>query len=122
MPINAVDGEKALSRILLLLAGLLLLGAAPATAQLTPSSSESETTDVVVPDDLTPAEVRDMVSRLSDGQVRDLLLKRLDAVAAQNAEPDGPRQDLPEFVIGLAEGIGDSVITAVERLPNLVVT
>ena len=122
MPINAVDGEKALSRILLLLAGLLLLGAAPATAQLTPSSSESETTDVVVPDVLTPAEVRDMVSRLSDGQVRDLLLKRLDAVAAQNAEPDGPRQDLPEFVIGLAEGIGDSVITAVERLPNLVVT
>lgn len=109
-------------RLFLLITAWMLLMAAPAVAQLNVTSSESTESEVVVPDDLTPDEVRDMVSRLSDGQVRELLLQRLDAVAARNAEPDGPQQDLPEFLMGLAEGIGDSVLTAVERLPNLVVT
>jgi small-conductance mechanosensitive channel len=108
-------------RLLVLVMALMALLASPAFAQLTPATNSSEQ-PVTVPDDISPAEVRDMVSRLSDGQVRELLLQRLDAVAAENAAPEGARQGLPDFVMSLAESIGDSLIVSVERLPRLVVT
>ncbi|SFT84332.1 mechanosensitive ion channel family protein [Sedimentitalea nanhaiensis] len=64
---------------------LLLLGlCGPAAAQmgLAASSSQSEPTVTELPDPLTQDAVREMVARMSDDQVRGMLLDRLDAVAA----------------------------------------
>jgi len=73
---------------------LLILGpavspfhAGEARAQV-PGLGSSKTTPpkVVVPSDLTQAQVDKLLSRLNDTQVRDLLRERLDAVAKKNAE------------------------------------
>jgi len=63
----------------------------PAAAQgmPLPSSSEPATEQaqpVVLPEHLSRGEVRDLLSRLSDDQVRQLLLQRLDKVADQDAK------------------------------------
>ncbi len=47
---------------------------------------DAEKAEITVPDPLTPEAVRELVSRLSDDQVRDLLLKRLDAAASATAK------------------------------------
>ncbi|WP_170769658.1 mechanosensitive ion channel family protein [Ruegeria lacuscaerulensis] len=53
--------------------------AVPVFAQDTSASS------VTIPEDLTPEQVDDLVARMSDDQVRAILLERLDAVAEQKA-------------------------------------
>ncbi|MEM7209171.1 MAG: mechanosensitive ion channel domain-containing protein [Pseudomonadota bacterium] len=71
-------------------------------------------------DDLTsPEVVREMVSRLSDAQVRTILLDRLDAVAQQKQIEDA-RSINPVDVIKLsALGVFDSLRVAILRLPVL---
>ncbi len=65
----------------LLLTGLvLLMGNAPATAQMAPAPA-ADSAVIEVPDNLTQAEVRDLVARLSDDQVRDLIIRELDKSA-----------------------------------------
>ncbi|WP_419906085.1 mechanosensitive ion channel domain-containing protein [Hoeflea sp.] len=78
-----------LRSVLLVLAVTLCAAQANAQAGLTTLSDSSETgpTTVELPEDLTPETVRELVSRLSDQQVRGLLLERLDAVAKENAAP-----------------------------------
>ena len=57
-------------------------------AQFVPATGTSSTgkAKVTLPDPLTPEAVRGLVSKLSDQQVRELLLERLDAVARGEAE------------------------------------
>ncbi|MEY8838152.1 hypothetical protein AB9K41_03815, partial [Cribrihabitans sp. XS_ASV171] len=52
----------------------------------TSSGSASESAAPVLPEDLTPEMVDGLVARMSDDQVRALLLERLDAVAAARAD------------------------------------
>ncbi|MCF6232214.1 MAG: mechanosensitive ion channel family protein [Rhodobacteraceae bacterium] len=54
---------------------------APAEAQISLGVSSSAPETITLPDPLTPQSVRELVARLSDDQVRGLLLDRLDAVA-----------------------------------------
>ncbi|MFY2824553.1 mechanosensitive ion channel family protein [Ruegeria sp. MALMAid1280] len=74
------------------LIGLLLL-VGPLHAQVPTTSSTDSPAAVSIPEDLTPEQVDDMVARMSDDQVRSILLERLDAVAEQNAAAAEERED-----------------------------
>ena len=56
----------------------------PTAAQTTPEAAPA------LPDPLTPDAARDMLARMSDDQVRGMLLERLDAVAATEAADETP--------------------------------
>ena len=71
-------------KLFTLVATLLCLIAGPAFSQST--AAPAEPAGVTLPTPLTREAVRELVARMSDDQVRDLLLQRLDAVAqAQQA-------------------------------------
>ncbi|MCA0906492.1 mechanosensitive ion channel [Ruegeria marisrubri] len=59
------------------------------------------TSTVSIPDDLTPEQVDDLVARMSDDQVRAILLERLDAVAekqaAEKANVEDPLTEISEI-------------------------
>ena len=68
-----------------LLAVFWLLFAAPSSllAQMVPGTSgEPTTTAVEIPENLTQEQVRDLIARLSDDQVRGLVISQLDKLAA----------------------------------------
>ena len=94
------------------------LGAAAAqTISTTGAPSESA---VVVPEDLTPEVVRDLVSGLSDSEVRSLLLQRLDAVAEEQAQAAGGSSGgFSELLSMATRGVLSSISDAVTRLPQL---
>ncbi|MEX0307053.1 MAG: mechanosensitive ion channel family protein [Ruegeria sp.] len=101
-------------RLLLAMVSVLFL-AVPLYAQDT-----STTTNVAIPDDLTPEQVDDLVARMSDDQVRAILLERLDAVAEkQAAEKEGHEDPLTELNEIWAEMVASwtHVLTTV---PNIV--
>ncbi|WP_109311581.1 mechanosensitive ion channel family protein [Ruegeria sp. AU67] len=79
-----------LTRLLMAFFSIALLSG-PALAQVTSTSSAPAT--VTIPEDLTPEQVDDMVARMSDDQVRAILLERLDAVAEKNAAEAEERED-----------------------------
>ncbi|MDU9003636.1 mechanosensitive ion channel family protein [Sedimentitalea todarodis] len=54
------------------------------------SGSSEETTSTDLPEPLSQDAVREMVARMSDDQVRDMLLDRLDAVAAAESQTGTP--------------------------------
>ncbi|MEM6658168.1 MAG: mechanosensitive ion channel family protein [Pseudomonadota bacterium] len=78
-------------RLLMALLAVALLSG-PLHAQVVTGTSEAPAT-VTIPDDLTPEQVDDLIARMSDDQVRSILLERLDAVAAQNAAEAEDRED-----------------------------
>ncbi|CUJ96430.1 putative MscS family protein YfkC [Ruegeria denitrificans] len=57
------------------------------------SGTTGSSTTISIPDDLTPEQVDDLVARMSDDQVRAILLERLDAVAEQRAVEAEDRED-----------------------------
>ncbi|WP_170412913.1 mechanosensitive ion channel family protein [Ruegeria atlantica] len=79
-----------LTRLLMALFSIALLSG-PALAQVSSTSSTPST--VTIPEDLTPEQVDSMVARMSDDQVRAILLERLDAVAEKNAAEAEERED-----------------------------
>ncbi len=81
-------------------------------------SSEPASQEVQLPSPLTKENVRDLLSTLSEKQVRQLLLERLDAVV-QKAEEQKTSMGVAEFVERAATGAWGSISTAVQRLPNL---
>lgn len=99
---------------------LTLLGGETALAQSTLllNTEESKETSVDA-SDLTPDAVRDMVSRMSDTEVRDMLLDRLDAVAKKEAEPE-EGASIVEFLETAVTGTWTTVYDAIIRLPILV--
>ena len=68
---------------------------------------------------LTPEAVRDLVSKLSDSEVRDLLLQRLDAVAEENARQSAEERSAFAVIVNAFAGIGNSVSAAVMALPSV---
>ena len=79
-------------RLLMAVLSVMIL-AGPLTAQVTGTSGSAAPATVSIPEDLTPEQVDDLVARMSDDQVRSILLERLDAVAEKNAAEAEERED-----------------------------
>ncbi|WP_327314603.1 mechanosensitive ion channel family protein [Jhaorihella thermophila] len=73
-----------------------------------------------LPEPLTQEAIHEMVARMSDDEVRALLLARLDAVAQGNAGPAAERKPLPIRIRDTALAMGASWWDAIARLPNLI--
>jgi len=92
--------------------------AAPAAAQFSmKGKGGAAPTAPQLPDPLTPEAANALISRLSDGQVRALLLDQLNTQAT--AAQDEADQDPSEFFYHATTGALTSVTTPVERLPKL---
>ncbi|MEX2519219.1 MAG: mechanosensitive ion channel family protein [Paracoccaceae bacterium] len=94
---------------------MLVALAAPAWS---PNSSTAEEKPALQ-EQMTPEAVREMVSRLSDADVRDLLLRRLDADAAETAIEEEPAPTVGQTVQAAAIGFWRTVSLAVETVPQL---
>ncbi len=98
---------------------LITLSPPPAAAQISLGGSSAAPPDeITLPDPLTPEGVRELVARMSDDQVRRLLLERLDAVAAAQAEPDGA-QGLAAGLTELWTAFAGANTAAISKLPIL---
>ncbi len=73
----------------------------------------------VVPEDLTPAMVDDLVARMSDDQVRALLLERLDAVAAAQAQVAPTEDRLLAQVRNTVTALLASWLDVIRKVPSL---
>ena len=105
-----------LIKILALVALTAIIAPFEAQAQsLFSSSSSSEDTAVELPDPLTEAAANALISRLSDSEVRELLLDQLNT---QTVEVDEDEQ-LNDFFYHATSGALSSAIIATERLPLL---
>jgi len=103
-----------LSVCALLMAAILALPSDVGAQTLVPSSAETPSAAAALPDPLTPEAVRELVSRLSDQEVRVLLLDRLDAVAQETAEETQGSSGLGLVGPTLLE-IGEGVVESVSR-------
>ena len=101
---------------------LLPLAGQAQTLPGTGSSAPAETSaDSQLPDPLTPQAVEAMVARMSDDEVRDMLLERLDAVAqAEAADPAAPVTFMSQAT-NLWLAFSGSVMDAVSKLPAAIV-
>lgn len=89
-------------------------------ATVTDAGGEAGEETVQLPDPLTPEAVREMVSTLSDQQVRELLLQRLDAVAAaESSEETESAGNALRYLITTLQGVGGSTWDAAEKAPKI---
>ncbi len=89
----------------------------PAFAQVSLSSSSGDDAQqVTLPDPLTPEAANALLSRLSDSQVRDLLLEQLNTQAITETDTEA---GVADFLYHLTTGSVNVVGEAVERLPLL---
>ena len=91
----------------------------PAYAQLASSEPQetSSVSEIKLPDPLTPEAIRELVSRLSDTEVRELLLQQLDVVsketeAANASDGEGILNLFGGWTLGVYEGIVDVIARA----------
>ncbi|MEM6617928.1 MAG: mechanosensitive ion channel domain-containing protein [Pseudomonadota bacterium] len=93
----------------------------PTVAQVAlPTGGQTQTRETTIPEDLRPADVAEIVSRLSDGEVRRILLERLDAVAQENAvEAAATGSTFNYLWETLVTAPVGAISLAVERLPRL---
>ena len=107
----------ALRHLFSLLVALFVVTTA-AQAQVTFLTPDAPTeTALTLPDPLTPEAANALISRLSDGEVRALLLDQLNTRAAQ-VEEAGP-EGSEDFFYHATRGALQSVIIPIQRLPNL---
>ncbi|MEM7669947.1 MAG: hypothetical protein AAF317_12520, partial [Pseudomonadota bacterium] len=105
-------------RALILILAVLLPASAGGQTML-PGPQTSPEPSLTVP--VTPEAIREMVARLSDEDVRQMLLAQLDATAektAANAEDD-VAAGLESLGLDAWEGFRNSVILAIQRLPTI---
>ncbi len=96
---------------------LCLIWAAPISAQsLVPLGDTTEATAPALPDPLTEEAANALISRLSDTEVRALLLDQLNA---QAVEEDATDEGVSEFFYHATTGAFTSITQAVARLPIL---
>lgn len=95
--------------------------ATPLSAQTPglPMSGSTAAESITLPDPLTPAAIHEMVARMSDDQVRGLLLDRLDAVAAAQTTSQ-PNKSLITFIEENWQAFYSPSLEAVAKLPVLV--
>ena len=95
----------------------LLCIASAATAQVNLTTSSETSADVSLPETITREEARNLMSELSDAEVRRLLLERLDAVADEQAAASaGTGSSFAEVAFG---SVARSVRDAVSKLPDI---
>ena len=81
---------------------ILLWLCAPAFAQVSLTGGSESETEVTLPDPLTPETANALLSRLSDSQVRELLLEQLNTQAvAEDEESNG----LADFIYHATSGL-----------------
>ncbi len=105
--------------VIFLALGLWGITNSTATAQMgLPSAASSDPSTTALPNPLTPEAVREMVSQMSDAEVRRLLLERLDAVARAN-DTEEASGGIADFAQKATLGVLSSVTLAVTKLPVL---
>jgi moderate conductance mechanosensitive channel len=109
-----------LSALMIVLAGIAAV--TPAAQAQETSSGPADT--VTLPDQLTHESINALVSRLSDAEVRSLLLERLDAVAAEQTavKPMGGYETLGALLIATAQQIWITSVANVQNLPDFLAT
>ncbi len=99
----------------------LMVIAAPISggAQMMLATGSAASSEAAVPVMLdSPEAVREVVSQLSDAEVRKLLLERLDAVAAESAAKEASTEGgFLDFGRKATIGVFESVVDAVSRVP-----
>ncbi|NOD63443.1 mechanosensitive ion channel family protein [Ruegeria sp. HKCCD9179] len=90
----------------------------PAFAQDTASSGSASS--VSIPENLTPEQVDDLVARMSDDQVRAILLERLDAVAKKQAEEKEKQEDPLTEINEIWAEMVSSWTHVMTTMPNIV--
>jgi small-conductance mechanosensitive channel len=103
-------------RLLLAIISVICL-TGPVLAQT--SATNGSTAPVSIPEDLTPEQVDDLVARMSDDQVRAILLERLDAVAAQQAAEAEDREDPIKEINAIWAAMVASWTHVIVTIPNL---
>lgn len=98
---------------------LWLAGTAGAQVPGLPQDRQPAADSAGLPDPLTPEAVHEMVARMSDDQVREMLLERLDAVAARAATPTEPPGGMLNEVVGVWTRLVADLGDALRRLPVL---
>ncbi len=88
----------------------------PVSAQMSFGTAQTAETSPTLPDPLTPETANALISRLSDAEVRALLLDQLHTEAAGNADADNGES---EFIYHATGGAWQSVVIPVQRLPDL---
>ncbi|SFK57895.1 mechanosensitive ion channel family protein [Shimia haliotis] len=111
-----------LLQVLLLVAATLLMTGQTPVAQTLPmtsvTSSSSGEAEAIAPEEMTPDAINAMVARMSDDDVRALLLDRLDAVALQET-PDQQPQSILETAKTLWFAFSHQLLDASAKLPIL---
>ena len=109
---------KNLPVIMLIALIVSLVPAVKSPAQVALPSAETATADL--PSPLSPEAVREMVAGMSDDQVRALLLERLDALAAAEAQKAPEIETLGRSLSEVWQAFYTPVLTAIQRLPTLI--
>ncbi len=104
-------------RLLLAILSVLVLSGPIAAQEIGANGSAAS---ISIPEDLTPEQVDDLVARMSDDQVRAILLERLDAVAAQQAETTASRKGLIETISDTVTTMTASWMDVIRKVPLLV--
>ncbi|WP_424833752.1 mechanosensitive ion channel family protein [Ruegeria sp.] len=103
-------------RLLMALMSVLMLSG-PIYAQ---DSGTSAPATVSIPEDLTPEQVDSLVARMSDDQVRAILLERLDAVAKEQAAAKEDHEDPLTEINEIWAEMVSSWTHVLTTLPNIV--
>ncbi|WP_170463854.1 mechanosensitive ion channel family protein [Ruegeria arenilitoris] len=106
-----------LTRLLMALFSVALLSG-PVLAQH--STTTNTPAPVTIPEDLTPEQVDDLVARMSDDQVRAILLERLDAVAAKQAEAAPARRGVIQATTETVNSMVASWLDVIRKVPVLI--
>ena len=78
----------------------------PLQAQMVPGGGQQPAATVEVPENITPQQVRDLVARLSDAEVRELIIAQLDKQATAPAEDTDPRAYIGQLRSGVTIALG----------------
>lgn len=104
--------------ILALLAIQIAIGAQAQSLTATTSSASTGEADTTLPDPLTPEAVEAMVARMSDDDVRAMLLDHLDTLTTE--VDDSVPETFASMVMTAWDGLSFSTWGAIQRLPVLV--
>ncbi|MCB1365180.1 MAG: mechanosensitive ion channel [Rhodobacteraceae bacterium] len=107
-----------LPRRFMLAFAVVIASALPGQTQTRAQPDGAEPAAVELPDPLTREAAHELIARLSDDQVRALLIERLDAVASAETEI-APQPTLAERATITARAMGASWAHAVASLPRL---
>ncbi|WP_171237520.1 mechanosensitive ion channel family protein [Ruegeria sp. HKCCA5763] len=100
----------------------LMLAIISALFLATPLLAQGTSTppSVTIPEDLTPEQVDDLVARMSDDQVRAILLERLDAVAEKRAESGTTEKGIFQAISDTVSTMAASWMDVIRKIPLLI--